>query len=183
MMVIDATGESMSTVSTTSTDVVNAILGVDENSPIVALRNQKPTLVSELQDYYDSLFLPDPESAAAFPLADRFVVAIRVASFTGSSAVAQWYTDLATSAGVDTETLKLARDTSSEWTGSSSLDAAIRHTDLLTSRPSEASPVALQALKDAGFSPAGIVSLSQTVAFVSYQLRLIAGLRALGGLA
>ncbi|HYJ12854.1 MAG TPA: hypothetical protein VEW66_04650, partial [Thermomicrobiales bacterium] len=70
-----------------------------------------------------------------------------------------------------------------EWNGESSLDAAIRHTDLLTTRPSEASPADLQALKEAGYSPAGIVSLSQTVAFVSYQLRLIAGLRALGGLA
>jgi CMD domain protein len=168
---------------TTTTDVVNAILGVDENSPIVALRNQKPTLVTELQNYYDALFLPEPESAAAFPLADRFVVAVRVASFTGSSAVADWYANLATSASVDAETISRARETSVEWNGDSSLDAAIRHTDLLTTRPSESSPASLQALKDAGFSPAGIVSLSQTVAFVSYQLRLIAGLRALGGLA
>jgi CMD domain protein len=174
----------MSTLSTyTTTDVVNAILGADENSPIVALRNQKPTLVTELQDYYDAIFLPDPESAAAFPPADRFVVAVRVASFTGSSAVAEWYADLATSAGVESEAISRARDTTVEWDGDSSLDAAIRHADLLTTRPSDASPASLQALKDAGFSPAGIVSLSQTVAFVSYQLRLIAGLRALGGLA
>lgn len=168
---------------TTKIDVVNAILDVDENSPIVALRNQKPSLITELQDYYDALFLPDAESAAALPPADRFVVAVRVASYTGSSAVADWYADLATSAGVNEETIQRARDTSVEWNGESSLDAAIRHTDLLTTRPSEASPADLQALKEAGYSPAGIVSLSQTVAFVSYQLRLIAGLRALGGLA
>jgi CMD domain protein len=169
--------------STATSDVVNAILGVGENSPIVALRNQKPELVTELQDYYDALFVPEPESNAAFPLADRFVVAVRVASFTGSTAVASWYSDLATSAGVSETTIQRARDTSVKWDGQSSLDAAIRHTDLLTVRPSAASPADLQALKDAGFSPAGIVSLSQTVAFVSYQLRLIAGLRALGGLA
>jgi uncharacterized protein YciW len=63
------------------------------------------------------------------------------------------------------------------------LGAAIRHADLLTTQPSAAQSADLQALKDAGYSPAGIVSLSQTIAFVNYQLRFIAGLRALGGAA
>jgi len=35
-------------------------------------------------------------------------------------------------------------------------------------------------LKDAGYTPAGILSLAQTIAFVNYQLRLIAGLRTFG---
>lgn len=166
-----------------TTDVVNAILGVDETSPIVALRNQKPSLVTELQDYYDALFHPDDESAAALPLADRYVIAVRTASFTGSEAVANWYANLATAAGVSDEVIASARDVTIPWTNDSTLDAAIRHTDLLTTHPVDARPEDLQALKDAGFSPAGIVSLSQTVAFVNYQLRLIAGLRALGGLA
>jgi CMD domain protein len=166
----------------TTTDVVNSILGVGDNSPIANLRNQKPTLVTELQDYYDAIFQPDPDSAAALPVADRYVIAVRVASFTGSDAVANWYANLATGVGVDEAIVTQARDNSSAWTGATPLDAAIRHTDLLTRHPSAAQPADLQTLKDAGFTPAGIVSLSQTVAFVSYQLRLIAGLRALGGL-
>lgn len=166
-----------------ATDVVNAILGVDDTSPIVALRNQKPTLVAELQDYYDALFHPSEESAAALSLADRYVIAVRTAWFTGSEAVANWYAALASGAGVSDEVLTSARDVTLPWTGASALDAAIRHTDLLTTHPADARPADLQALKDAGFTPAGIVSLSQTVAFVNYQLRLIAGLRALGGLA
>jgi uncharacterized protein YciW len=50
----------------------------------------------------------------------------------------------------------------------------------VTATPSRADAAHLRALKDAGYSPAGILSLAQTIAFVSYQLRLIAGLRALG---
>ena len=50
----------------------------------------------------------------------------------------------------------------------------------MIARPAAVRPADLRALKDAGYSPAGILSLSQTIAFVSYQLRLIAGLRALG---
>ncbi len=171
----------MSAATVQTTDVVNAILGIDESSPIAQLRNQKPQLVTELQDYYDSLFVPTVDSAAELPLADRFVVAVRVASFTNSEAVANWYANLADQAGVPAENIARARDTSAPWTGDTALDAAILHTDLLTTRPSDARPADLQALKVAGLSPAGIVSLSQTIAFVNYQLRLIAGLRAFGG--
>ncbi len=174
---------STSTPVETSTDVINAILGVDEKSPLVALRNRKPNLVAELQDYYNSIFQPTAESAAALSLPDRYVVAVRAASFTGSEAVANWYANLAAHAGVSDELIASARDVTIPWTGDAALDAAIRHTDLLTTHPRDARPEDLQALKDAGFTPAGIVSLAQTVAFVNYQLRLVAGLRALGELA
>lgn len=172
----------MSSAPATTTDTLNAILGIDDASPIAALRNQKPTLVTELQEYYDSIFEPTADSAEALSVADRLVVAVRVASHTNSIAVADWYANLATENGVSSETITRARAADQAWTGDSQLDAEIRHADLLTTRPVDARQSDLQALKDAGLTPAGIVSLSQTIAFVSYQLRLAAGLRAIGGL-
>lgn len=163
-----------------TTDVVNAILGIDESSYIAQLRNQKPTLITELQDYYDALFIPNEDSAAALSLADRLVVAVRVASFTESEDVVDWYTERALEAGVSEEVLNRAEDIATTWDGETSLDAAIRHADLLTTHPVDARKSHLDDLKAAGLTPAAIVSLSQTVAFVSYQLRLIAGLRAFG---
>jgi uncharacterized protein YciW len=50
---------------------------------------------------------------------------------------------------------------------------------LLVFRPRDASPAALQSLLDAGWSTTGIVTLSQLVAFLSFQIRVVAGLRAL----
>ena len=44
---------------------------------------------------------------------------------------------------------------------------------------SNAAPAALQALLDAGWSTTDIVTLSQIVAFLSFQIRVIAGLRVL----
>ncbi len=164
-----------------TTDVVNAILGIDDDSSIAKLRNQKPDLALQAQDYYLSLFEPTASSAEALPVVDRALVAVRVASHTGSSAVVDWYTQLATDAGASQEALELARATGEPVDTATSLGAALRHADLLTTRPSAARKDDLQALKDAGFTPAGIVSLSQTIAFVSYQLRLVAGLRAFGG--
>ena len=167
----------------TTGDVINRILGVGDNGPIAALRNQKPILAKELQAYYRSLFQPEAASAAALPLADRYQVAVRVASHTGSAAVAAWYATLAGQTGIPNATIARLGDLADLWDEQTALGAAIRHADLLTTRPGAAQKADLTALTVAGYSPAGILSLAQTIAFVSYQLRLIAGLRALGELA
>jgi CMD domain protein len=59
------------------------------------------------------------------------------------------------------------------------LAAAFEHAHLLVFRPRDANPAALQALLGAGWSPGDIVTLSQLVAFLSFQIRAVAGLRAL----
>jgi len=59
------------------------------------------------------------------------------------------------------------------------LAAALEHVHFLVFRPRDASPKALQALLDAGWSTTDIVTLSQLVAFLSFQIRVVAGLRAL----
>ncbi|MEA2514811.1 MAG: hypothetical protein QOF33_4033 [Thermomicrobiales bacterium] len=170
----------MSATQVRTTDVINSILGAADGGTIVALRNQKPALVDELQAYYLALFEPDAASAVALPLVDRYLIAVRVASHSGSTAVANWYANLALEAGIGEDTLARLRDVATPWSDQTPLGAAMRHADLLTTRPSAAEAAHLQTLKEAGYSPAGVMSLSQVIAFVSYQLRLIAGLRALG---
>lgn len=59
------------------------------------------------------------------------------------------------------------------------LSALLVHAHALTLRPREASPALLEALTDVGWEATEIVALSQLVAYVSFQARLVAGLRAL----
>lgn len=59
------------------------------------------------------------------------------------------------------------------------LSAALEHAHLLTFHPRDASPAALQALIDAGWGTTDIVTLSQLIAFLAFQIRVVAGLRAL----
>jgi CMD domain protein len=59
------------------------------------------------------------------------------------------------------------------------LSAALEHAHLLIFHPRDASPAALQRLLDAGWSTTDIVTLSQLVAFLSFQIRVVAGLRVL----
>jgi CMD domain protein len=59
------------------------------------------------------------------------------------------------------------------------LAAAFAHAHLLVFRPRDAAPAALAALADAGWSVDDVVTLSQEVAFLTFQLRVVSGLRVL----
>lgn len=59
------------------------------------------------------------------------------------------------------------------------LSAALEHAHLLVFRPRDASPQALEKLINAGWSTTGIVTISQVIAFLAFQVRVIAGLRAI----
>ncbi len=59
------------------------------------------------------------------------------------------------------------------------LSAGLAHAHLLVFHPRDASAAALQALLDAGWSTTEIVTLSQLVAFLAFQIRVVIGLQAL----
>jgi CMD domain protein len=59
--------------------------------------------------------------------------------------------------------------------------AALAHVHMLVFHPRDASAASLQGLLDAGWSNAGIVTISQLVAFLAFQIRVTAGLRTLAG--
>lgn len=59
------------------------------------------------------------------------------------------------------------------------LSAALEQAHLLALHPRDASQAGLQSLLDAGWTTTGIVVLSQLVAFLSFQIRVISGLRAI----
>ena len=59
------------------------------------------------------------------------------------------------------------------------LAAALAHVHMLLLHVRDAAPSHLRALEAAGWSATGIVTLSQLVSFLSFQLRVAAGLRAL----
>jgi CMD domain protein len=59
------------------------------------------------------------------------------------------------------------------------LAAAFDHAHLLVFHPRDAAPAMLEALLDAGWSTTEIVTLSQIIAFLCFQIRVAAGLRVL----
>jgi len=164
-------------------DVIDAVLGPEAAAAVEPLRAQKAELAAQMQDYYDAVFLPGPESTLALSPSERWLIAIRTASHTGSTSLVDWYVSRATDSGTSEALIAKAQDVSSPWNGDPRTTAIMRQVDLIVTRPVESSKADISALSDAGLSPQGIVALSQVVAYVSYQLRLIATLRALGATA
>ena len=70
-------------------------------------------------------------------------------------------------------------DAASKSALGSRLVAALEHAHLLVFRPRDAASTDMKALLAAGWSTTGIVTFSQLVAFLSFQVRVVSGLRTL----
>ena len=186
-------------------DIVNDLVGASPE--LRALRARRPVTVDQLQASFDALF--DPVSAAHFSLTERDYVAAFATRLTADDAVAEFYAERALArdaqrgsdvlayaaeyattgpfgayrerglADESTDGLRLAPNETDVAQFGERLAAALAHTHLLVLRPREADDAAIAALVSAGWSADGIVTLSQLVAFLAFQQRVITGLRAL----
>jgi len=59
------------------------------------------------------------------------------------------------------------------------LSAALEHAHLLTFHPRDAAPAHLDKLLTAGWRATGVITLSQLVSFLAFQIRVVAGLKVL----
>ncbi len=96
----------------------------------------------------------------------------RVASIERDAALVAHYRERLREVGADVAAIE-AMDVAPR------LAAILRHVSLVTTAPGSATRADLDALRNAGLTERDIVVVTQIVAFVSYQVRVVAGLRAL----
>jgi uncharacterized protein YciW len=100
-------------------------------------------------------------------VADRLRVAVAVCDAAEASTLAQHYRALLGEPARTGDAVSPATAAMQQWALT------------LTLEPRRGDQAALLALKAAGLGDAAVVALAQLVAFLSYQLRVVAGLRAL----
>jgi CMD domain protein len=193
--------------STETTDVIDLLAGIEPGSSLDRIRGRRSQARENAQKGYVALF--EPVDFCVFAAADRYAVAAFVAGIHGEVAAANFYLAKLAGAADQSETLKTEiRRGKAEGpygafpagplsvedkpgliyrVGEDSgrvlgprLAAALEHAHLLVFRPRDAAPAAMQTLLDAGWSSAAIVTLSQLIAFLSFQIRTVAGLQTLG---
>lgn len=156
-------------------DLIDQLAGLAPDSPVAALRREKPDLVAFAQGSDQSLL--EPADPGDLSLLERHAVAYRVGLLTGFPTVEKRHrrrlldfgrTDLASH-------IERYPDVKLE----PRLAAIIRHADLVTLRPGAAGPEDIAALHAAGLSPAAVVTLGQLLGYLGYQVRAIAVARAL----
>lgn len=169
----------MSTV-TAEADVLNELLGISWSSPLGALRSQRPAATEHMQGSYEALLGDQP--ATPVSMLERFAVGLRVAVLHEEPVFVAHFTKLLLSAsgGGEVPVNGIAATTpSSDLPGR--LPAILRHVDLLVLNPAAATPDDLQLLVAGGLSVPEIVTVSQLIAFTSFQIRVYIGLALLRG--
>ena len=191
------------------TDVIDMLAGIEPGSALDAIRNRRPQAREQAQSSYRALFAPETPgeftATERFAVA-TFVAGLHgdeeIASFyadglaaSGASAELRGAIDeaVAKAKGQGPYGAFPAGPLSREDTVGpvyrvaaatrralgARLSAAFEHLHLLVFHPRDAAPAALQALLDAGWSTTDIVTLSQMAAFLSFQIRVVVGLRVL----
>ncbi len=191
------------------TDVIDTLAGIEPGSALDAIRNRRPQAREQAQASYRALFAPEAPGAFTaterFAVA-VFVAGLHggeeIASFyadglaaSGASAQLRGAIDEAVAAAKgqgpygafpagplsreDTVGPVYRVAAATRRALGARLTAAFEHLHLLVFHPRDAAPAALQALLDAGWSTTDIVTLSQMAAFLSFQIRVVVGLRVL----
>ncbi len=192
-------------------DVVDTLAGIAPGSPLDAMRARRPDARAHAQATFLALFEPaDPAgvtgperfAVAAFAAGlqgEPATAAFYAAGLRSAGAAA----DLVAAVGAEIAEAAASGPYGSYPPGPLSaedlpgplhrvadgrraalgarLAAAFEHAHMLVFHPRDAAARLLQPLLDAGWSNTDIVTLSQLVAFLSFQIRVVAGLRTLAG--
>ena len=146
-----------------SPDVIDRAAGLKPGDRLFTARRFRETAIAHTQASHDALL---HEPVAGWPLHHRLQVAIAVCEAAGADSLAAHYRALLDQAGPGAPTTPVAPPVI-DWARS------------LTTHPHRNGRAAIGALRDAGLGDAAIVALAQLVAFLAYQLRVVAGLRAI----
>jgi CMD domain protein len=193
----------------TDPDIIDMLAGLAPDSPLAIIRDRKPVTRQQAQASFGALFRPvDPldvtiqerfamawfvaglhaqDEIAAFYAAglsrtapaDAFVAAL-------SAEIARGRTDGPYGAYPkgplsveDVSGPAYAVAEPHRAVLGARVTAALAHVHMLVFHPRDANAAALQRLLDAGWPNADIVTISQLVAFLAFQIRAVAGLRTL----
>jgi len=146
------------------TDVIDRAAGLVPGDTLYAARRFRAKVIEATQASHDAL-LEQPVDGLS--TADRLRVAAHVCTIAGAASLAEHYE------------ARLAADAGRDASSSPALPAMLQFAAALTTDPRRGDRAALERLKRAGLGDAAIVALAQLVAFVSYQLRVVAGLKAM----
>lgn len=163
---------SSETTTETGPEAIDRLTG----GAAAGLKAGRPKVWAALQASHAALLGPDaiPDVTPA----ERQLVALAVATWHADTIASDLHASAAAEAGATPEAIERAR------AGDASdprLAAMLAHARLLTFTPVEATPADLAALRDAGISEDGIISLAELITYLSHQLRAAHLLRAIGG--
>lgn len=188
-------------------DIINLLAALPGDHELARLRQGRPQALENAQNSFEALF--EPTDPGSFSFAERYAVAAYVAGLHRVTNARTFYSELLRDDAPDS--LVEAVDTVIEaslstgpygvyrepgladesepggWVLHDRADVGVRlaaafdFAHLLVFHPRDARPEALGNLSAAGWSADDVVSLSQLISFLCFQLRVVHGLQTLAG--
>lgn len=155
-------------------DVVTEQAGVHPGDAAHAALAARAEIVAMTQAAHDAAL--KPKDPGGLSHAERAALACRVARLNADDGLAAHYETLMREASAAAEVERIADPA---FKGEGRVGALIAYADLASTAPRYAGQGDIEALKQAGIGDADIVRLAELVAFLAYQVRLVAGLRLL----
>jgi CMD domain protein len=157
-------------------DVMDALAGIAPGSRLAELRRQRPDVVKHLRGSDEAIFSPRDDGGLS--QAERAATALRVAILLGDETLEAHYAGRLAELDASDTLMRTAQAgpktvTDPRWA------VTLAHVDRVTQDPDSAKRQHLDELLGAGLSPHALVSLSQLIAYVNFQSRVLAGLRML----
>ena len=162
-----------------TSDTLDRLVGLSPQSQTYATRREREKVVAATQGSEKSLF--DPALPGLSEI-DRLYVALFACLITPSPELAAEYESRLVNLGANLQTIDCIQKSDIHKIGNVRLEAMLNFTHTLITKPINADKMALSALPKAGLSTPEVVTLAQLISFVSYQVRLATGLRAMQAL-
>ena len=163
--------------TTTSPDVIDQHAGITPGSPLAQVRAHRPDVTRYAQSSYAALL--EPGDPAGVSRREREMVALRIALLTPSPVVADHHRERLRRLSAGDNAIQAVEQFPNGPALSEREAAILRHTDRLTLEPRAATPAHIRELKAAGLTPRDVVTIAQLISFMSFQVRVVAALRAL----
>jgi uncharacterized protein YciW len=160
-------------------DVIADIVGIVPGSGLAEVVAGRADILALTQQTHDGALTP--ETPGGLSHAERAALACRIAKINDDKDFETHFEAMMEKAGASDATARIA-DIWFNGGADARLTALIRHVDLVAHAPKDATRRDIEILRDAGIAEPDIVRLSELVAFVSYQIRVAAGLRLVRGL-
>lgn len=148
---------------------------LDPDSPIAEALKVRSNIVKLADASHDAVLTPREPGGIDHGL--RAALAVRMARHNGDARIAAHYEEMLEAAGPEQTIAAIADPDGAP--ADRRLAAIVRHIDLLTTHPRDAVKGDIDALRKAGVAEPDIVRLAELAAYVSFQVRFVAGLRLL----
>lgn len=160
-------------------DFIDTMAGISEEHTLYEVRHARKKVVDATQASQQLFFSAD---LPGLSLTERYVVAWYASSLSKAPSLAGEYRRQLQQCSVSDEVLMAIEFDRPTDVSDTRLQAILRFTRLLVLSPKLGDQEALLDLKQAGLSTPSVVALAQLIGYLSYQIRLVAGLQAMKAL-